>query len=167
MDELLGKHQEGAKKCPPISMSQAAVDCDDLEGMQAMLESREYCSPTRLNLVRSMLTTPPQPEKTPELPEGTRVWERTEPHMPSWAVLMGNHREFFDACAVVFTKDGTTQYWKIVYCVQSPRPYMAVCQLKPTNVYIESPPPPTIRVPRHKICLQLRTTYLSAATLAS
>ena len=140
IDELLGKQKEEAEKCPPISMSAAAVGCGDLEGMQAMLESREYCAPSRLDLLRSMLTVAPPPEKTPELAPGTRVWERPEPQMPSWAVLMGWHRVFFDACAVVFTKGGTTQYWKIVYCVQSPRPYMAVCRLAPTDAYNEAAP---------------------------
>ena len=135
LEGLLGEQMNVAAKPPPVCMSAAALSHEDLEYMGELLESTDFCSKTRVNMARALLTTAPPPMWQADLPAGTVVWKYEEPTMPTWAKDVAMHREFFQDCALVCCVDGETQYWKLVYCVQSPKTYIAVCRLHPADDY--------------------------------
>ena len=111
-------------------MLSAALTSLDLEWFQSAMEDPSFTSPSRLSLVRSTITSPPMPPDDVGTPDGSTAWCRSDPGMPDWALPIIAHREFFGTCALVVPGVFGVEYWKIVYCVQSPKPYLAVCKLE-------------------------------------
>jgi len=130
-------------------MSVAALQESDLEKIQMLIESKEFCSPKRIGLLRATITIAPLPQPQPDLPPGTAIWSRREPEQPAWATLIVEHRDFFSDCALVFCANGVPQYYKVVYGVQKPNTYLALCQLHPTNDYTAS------ELPNHPTAKQI------------
>ena len=92
-------------------------------------------------MLRSMMCEALLPDPGLPAPAGTAVWTRTDPEMPAWVAQVVKMREFLSDCAFVYNVDGTPQYWKMVYMVQSPKPYIAVSQLHPIVNYSTGPLP--------------------------
>ena len=119
LEKLLAQQKEVAATHPPVCMSAAAVTEANLEEMHDLLQNKEFCSPKRLNMLRSMMCEAPLPDPGLPAPAGTAVWARKDPEMPAWAAQVVNTREFLSDCAFVYNVDGTPQYWKMVCMVQS------------------------------------------------
>ena len=133
VDKLLAQEEKDNEVYPPVCLSISAVDSSDLEAMADKLKSPEFCSVSRLAMLRAdLLIVPPAPVM-PELPEGTALWSYSEPEQPDWAKQVALYRDFFRDAAFVFCVDGIATFWKFVYAVQKPHSYVAMCELLPTN----------------------------------
>ena len=113
-------------------MSAAAVEGVDLERFARLVASSDFSSPARLSLARSTLTVGP-PRLSIEVPSSIKTWCRREPTMPPWVHEFAKYREFFVPCILVCQGPSGREDWKVVYAVQSPQTYMAVCKLEPTK----------------------------------
>ena len=133
LEKLLEDDREVAQHHPPVCMSASAVSCVDLEHFQRLVTDSNFRSPSHIALLRSDVLTAPPPLVLPEMPDTIEVWSRREPPMPDWCKLFAKNREFFKDCALVCQGEGGPQYWKVIYCVQSPSIYVAVCQMLPTE----------------------------------
>ena len=52
--------------------------------------------------------------------------------MPEWTKPFEKYRELFNGCALVAQhRDGTREFWKVVFAIQRPKAYLALCQLHP------------------------------------
>ena len=141
LEDLLAKDKKESEVHPPVCMSVAALEEFDLEKMETLIESKEFCAPKRIGLLRASITSAPLPESLPALPAGTEVWCRREPQQPAWASVVAEHREFFSDCVLVFCDGGVTKYYKFVYGAQKPNTYLAICELHPIANYTASPLP--------------------------
>ena len=133
LDKLLEQEEKETEKYPPVCFSIAAVGAVDLEAMADRLKSPEFCSASRIAMLRAdLLAAPPAPVMS-ELPEGTTLWSYSEPVQPDWVNLVAQYRYFFRESAFVFCVDGIQIFWKFVYAVQKPHTYVAMCELVPTS----------------------------------
>ena len=130
---LVAEGKEDALKIPPLCMSAAALETVDLERFARLIASTDFASPARLSLVRSSLTTGPAPLRI-AVPSDSKTWCRQEPEMPSWVPDFVKHRDFFGTCILVCQGLSGREDWKVVYAVQSPQAYLAVCKLEPVHV---------------------------------
>ena len=133
LDDLLEKLDKEEKSHPPVCMSSASLNCEDLEHFQRMMENKNFTSPARIVLCRANIVVAPPAVALGDDVGGLGVWCRREPVMPEWCKLFADHREFFGRCALVCQGVFGAEYWKVLYVVQSPRPYVAVCQMQPTG----------------------------------
>ena len=138
--DLRGHEKEEADKVQPVCMSAAAVCEVDLTKMQELLDRDEFCRPQRLNMLRCMLVIAPEALQLQPLPAETQVWGMQETVMPDWCGEMVKYRDFLRDSALVFTHNGEKQFWKVVYCVQSPNAYMALSRLLPSDHLATAPP---------------------------
>ena len=64
-----------------------------------------------------------------------QVWQWQEPEMPNWVGPIAENREFYSGCALVVQNMADQwETWRILYCVQAPRRYLALCQLHEVDV---------------------------------
>ena len=130
--ELLDEQREAAEHHAHVCMSESAVTSLDLEHFQRLVSDPQYSSPSRVAMLRCDVTAAPPPLTVPGS-DTAEVWCRREPSMPSWCKEIGKYREFFQDCAFVCKGEGNNlEYWKLIYVVQSPSLYVAVCKMMPT-----------------------------------
>ena len=166
--ELLSESKEDIAKSHPLSMSSAAVSIQDLERFQTFMESSEFRDPTRLRLERSTITSGPGPLAIP-VSETIAIWCRREPVMPGWVADFVAVREFWGSCALVICgESGATEYWKVVYAIQAPHPYLAVCRLEPVKITPDALPAGSSAgvIARSRVALSFKCNYGRFATAA-
>ena len=131
--DVLNESKKEEAKLPPLCMTSAAVSVRDLEQFQALMGSSDFCAPSRMQITRCDITTGPGPLAV-LVPDKMEIWCRREAVMPGWVRDFVAARDFWGECALVSCgESGETEYWKVVYAVQSPSPYLAVCKLEPVK----------------------------------
>jgi len=123
---------------PPVCMSASSLTDVYLTIFHNLMQQDAFRSPSRLRLARADLLVAPPPESNPPLPAGAVMWARRESPQPSWTADIIKYRDFFEGAALVLGH-GTPEpsYFKIVYAVQKPWAYLAVCRLEPVPFEIE------------------------------
>ena len=120
---------ESAADARPITMSSAALTSIDLEIFDRLYSDPAWSSRTRIEMARRDVARAPAPE--PIVGKGLPTWSRVEPEMPQWARDVAKHRDLFQGNALVVRgADGGEEYWKVIYCVQSPQVYVAVARME-------------------------------------
>ena len=167
LEGLLEDSREEKERHQPLTMSAAAVDCSDLERLHRLLEDAEFCRPGRLSLTRSTITSGPPPLDI-VVPAGGKSWCRQEPEMPSWVREFAAYIYHFGTCALVCQGPSGVEEWKVLYAVQSPQPYLAVCRLEPSSYIPERIPPGSSAgdIARSRVSASWRCNFGKIATAA-
>ena len=122
-------------KSTALTMKSAALDDGDLETFGSLWQLPGFRSRVRLAELRADVGSAPAHTRPPA--EGPPMWKRPEPTMPEWAKPLVQHRTTFCGSALmVLRANGSREWWKMVFAVQHPKFYLAMCQLH------LAPPPP-------------------------
>ena len=122
---------EQKSKPAPLTMKSAEMDDEDLECFSRLWAQPSFGARPALAARRADVGTAPgrfvlRSEKH------SAVWIRTEPTMPAWAAPFVKYRSLFNASALVVDREGGgREIWKVVFAVQRPKAYLALCPLKP------------------------------------
>ena len=120
------------QKGSAMTMRSASLDEGDLEVFHRLWNQADFRSQSNLGTRRSSVGEAPNPVQVLRGPAPPKVWKRSEPTMPDWAKPLIVHRDAFMGAALVIRRhNGEVQYWKLVFAVQSPNFYLAMCQLHP------------------------------------
>ena len=119
---------DGKRK--PILMSECCLEDKHLKLFDTLYDGSQFSNPKVQALQEHANTCPePTPPQTRSKLDRETVWKRPDPEMPSWAQKVCTHREHFHDTALVLQLGFAQQdFWKVVYCVQSPM-YLAVSHL--------------------------------------
>ena len=139
---LAERLEAGASQGGPLTMSSAALGQLDIERFRMLMTSSEFVKPSRIGRLRQDAATAKLPLSICRQKElaAFQVYCRQEPQMPEWAQHMAVFREHLGNAAVQILDDaGEAHTWKVLYIVQKPEAYVALCRMTPVETYEEEP----------------------------